>query len=92
MAVEVPSLRDLYEYVTPQYAAQWKELGVLLGIPLGEVQAIEGGYPTNVKWCCNKMLEKWFETNTSATWEHLIAAIDSRAISARSGDAADEGT
>ena len=54
----VPSLKDLYLHITPQYAADWKVIGTSLGLPSGELKAIEAGYPTNVKWCCNQMLEK----------------------------------
>ena len=57
----IPSLKDLYQHITPQYAADWKVIGTLLGLPSGELKAIEIGYPTNVKWCCNQMLEKWLE-------------------------------
>ena len=37
------------------------QIGTLLGLPSGELRSIEVGCPTNVKWCCNQMLEKWFE-------------------------------
>jgi len=52
-----PLLKDLYVYITPQYAADWKVIGTLLDIPIGELRAIEAAYPINVKWCCNQMLE-----------------------------------
>ena len=76
-----PLLKDLYEHITPQYAADWKEMGTLLGIPSGELRSIEAGYPTNVKWCCNKMLEIWLESDSSASWGKLIKAIESSAVS-----------
>jgi len=75
-----PLLKDLYELITPQYAADWKVIGILLGLPKGELNSIEAGYPTNVKWCCNKMLEKWLEVDPTACWEKLFAAIESPAV------------
>ena len=42
-------LKDLYQHITPQYAADWKVIGSLLGLPSGELKAIEAGYPTNVQ-------------------------------------------
>ena len=80
-AITVPELKDLYQHITPQYAADWKVIGTLLGLPSGELKAIEAGYPTNVKWCCNQMLEKWLEVDPNASWEKLISVIESHAVS-----------
>ena len=77
----IPLLKDLYQYITPRYAADWKVIGVLLDLPSGELKAIEAGYPTNVKWCCNQMLEKWLEVDTTASWRKLFAIIESPAVS-----------
>ena len=84
-----PLLKDLYQHITPQYAADWKVIGTLLGLPSGELKAIEAGYPTNVKWCCNQMLEKWLEMDPTASWEKLFTVIESPAVS--SGQADDKG-
>ena len=87
--ISTPLLKDLYQHITPQYAADWKVIGTLLGLPSGELKAIEAGYPTNVKWCCNQMLEKWLEMDPTASWVKLFAAIESPAVS--SGEAVDKG-
>ena len=76
-----PLLKDLYQHITPQYAADWKVIGTLLGLPSGELKAIEAGYPTNVKWCCNQMLEKWLEVDPTASWGKLFTVIESPAVS-----------
>ena len=76
-----PLLKDLYQHITPQYAADWKVIGTLLCIPNGELRAIEAGYPTSVKWCCNQMLEKWLEKDITASWEKLLTIIESPAVS-----------
>ena len=83
-----PLLKDLYLHVTSQYAANWKVIGTLLGLPSGELKAIEAGYPTNVKWCCNQMLEKWLEMDTTASWSKLFTAIESPAVSCSAHDRA----
>ena len=75
-----PKLKDLYKHVTPQYAADWKVIGTLLGLPSGELKSIEAGYPINVKWCCNQMLEKWLEEDPSASWNKLLSVIQSPAV------------
>ena len=84
-----PSLKDLIEYTTPRYAADWKMIGTLLGLPSGELNAIEAGWPTNVIWCCNQMLEKWLEMDPTASWGKLFTVIESPAVS--SGQAVDKG-
>ena len=84
-----PSLKDLIEHITPQYAADWKVIGTLLGLPSGELRAIEAGYPTNVKWCCNQMLEKWLEVDPTASWAKLFTVIESPTLMS-SGQAVDK--
>lgn len=81
-----PSLKDLYERITPRYALDWKVLGTLLGIPNEELKVIEAENPSNFKRCCNQMLEKWLEIDASATWEKINAAIESPAVSSTSED------
>jgi len=56
-------------------------IGTLLGLPNGELKAIEAGYPTNVRWCCNQMLKKWLEIDTTASWGKLFTVIESPAVS-----------
>jgi len=68
------------EQVTPHYASHWKEIGVLIGIPIEEIQAIELGHPTMPKVCCNEMLMKWLECDAHASWEKVFSAIDSPAV------------
>ena len=81
-----PLLKDLYQCITPRYAADWEVIGTLLGLPSGELKAIEAGYPTNVKWCCNQMLKKWLEVDPTASWKKLFTAIDSPAVSSSQND------
>ena len=39
-------LKDLYQHITPQYAADWIVIGTLLDLPSGELKATEAGYLT----------------------------------------------
>ena len=75
-----PKLKDLYNLITPKYAAHWKVIGTLLGIEKGVLDAIEVAYPTNIPWCCNKLLDTWIERDTNATWKKLIEVIDAPAM------------
>ena len=84
-----PLLKDLYQHITPQYAADWEVIGTLLGLPSGELKAIEAGWPANVKWCCNQMLKKWLEMDTTASWGQLFTVIESPAVSCSAPDKGD---
>ena len=77
-----PDLKDLENLVTPTYACCWKEIGVQLNIPSGILNSIEMGFPTNPIWCCNKMWMHWDEIGIEASWDRVIKAIDSPAVSA----------
>jgi len=41
------------------------------------LSAIELGYPINPEWCCVRMLQKWLEVDTQASWEQLNSAVSS---------------
>ena len=77
-----PKLKDLYNLITPEYAAQWKVIGTLLDIRKGTLDAIEGAYPTNMPWCCNKLLETWLDIDTNASWKKIIQVINTSAVAA----------
>ena len=76
-----PLLKDLYQHITPQFAADWKVMGILLGLSSGRLQAIEAGWPTNVKRCCNQMWEQWLQMDITASWKKLFSVIESPAVS-----------
>jgi len=75
-----PVLKDLCRVITPDYAAHWKAIGVLLGLPTTCLDATETENPTNLQWCCNNMLKMWLAKNTDATWKDVLSAIDSPTI------------
>jgi len=70
-----PQLAEVVKFVTPEYTAQWKEIGSKLNIPSESLQAIELRYSANPEWCCVKMLQKWLEANTEGAWEQLRSTV-----------------
>ena len=78
-----PLLKHLHRHITPHYAADWKVMGTLLGLPSSELNAIAAQNPNNLKWCCNTMLEKWLEVDSTASWEKIFTTIDSPAMSTK---------
>ena len=75
-----PKLKDLYNLITPEYAAHWKVIGILLGIKKGILDGIERNFPSNVSWCCNELLDTWLERDTNASWKKIIEVINSPAV------------
>ena len=81
-----PLIQDLYQHITPQYAADWFDIGILLGLPNGELRAIKAGDPTNIKWCCNQMWIQWLQVDPTASWRKLLSVIESPAVSCSAPD------
>ena len=73
---DIPSLKDLCEHVTPQYSADWKVMGILLGVPFGTLRIVETENPGDNKSCCDQILKRWQEDNDSPSWNKFFAAID----------------
>ena len=80
--VNAPTLKELQRHITPQYAADWREIGVELGLTDAKLREIEANNPCDVKQCCNRMFSEWLRLDTNASWEELLAAIESPAVSA----------
>ena len=81
-----PSLRDLQQCFTPQYAVQWRVIGTQLGLPTATLDIIEHDNHYKAMQCCDTMLSKWLEVDTTASWEQLFAVIESTAVSCSKGD------
>ena len=76
-----PSLQDLQEYFTPQYAVKWKVIGTQLGVPSASLDIIEHDNHYKAVECCNAMLNKWLKVDITASWEKLFTVIESHAVS-----------
>ena len=74
---KVPLLKELYQYITPQYATHWKVIGTQLGLSTGALDIIENDNMYKAVQCCNNMLKKWLEVDTTASWQKLFKVIES---------------
>jgi len=73
---EKPRLKDINNFIVPQWAPQWRQLGVQLEFSNDLMNIIECDHPNDSETCCSKMLSDWLDSNTAATWEDLIVAVD----------------
>lgn len=73
-----PSLVDLYSGVVHPYAAQWEQLGLMLGLPddcIANVSAKHRARPNQSATCCRVMLQEWFKMDPACTWGKLDDVI-----------------
>ena len=84
-----PLLKDLYQHITPQYAADWKVIGILLGLPSATIDIIERDNPHKTRECCNEMWIEWLQVDTTASWGKLFTVIESPAVSCSAPDKGD---
>ena len=78
-----PLLRDLHDHVVNRVADKWRDLGVQLLPRLGQermLDIIAADHPHDVVSYCKRVLEKWLDTSTDATWNELIRALRSPSI------------
>ena len=69
---------DLYSNVVHQYAAQWEQLGLKLGLQHYNIANISrDNAHRSVVTCCSTVLEKWLQIVPSPTWGKLYDAIKS---------------
>ena len=64
-------------------ADKWRDLGVQLLPRLGQermLDIIAADHPHDVVSYCKRVLEKWLDTATDATWNELIRALRSPSI------------
>ena len=84
-----PSLKDLQLHFTPQYAVQWRVIGTQLGLPTATLDIIEHDNHYKARECCNAMLNKWLQVDTTASWGKLFTIIESPAVSYSAPDKGD---
>ena len=73
-----PTMPELYTKIIEKYAAQWKELGALLGLQHHHVDNIMENNKHNPNQsfdCCVAMFERWLMEVPSPTWCKLENAV-----------------
>ena len=67
-------MKDINGYVTRKYAADWKEIGIELGLRLATLKIIESDHPLKSATCFQVMIDNWIQSN-KATWKALEVAL-----------------
>ena len=72
----VPTIRDINRYVTRKHAADWKDIGIELGLHLATLNIIEKDHPLKSEDSFIAMIDKWIQlTGDDATWKVLEVAL-----------------
>ena len=66
---------DLNRYVIRNYAADWEDIGLELGVQHNILKIISADNQQKCVPCFRSMLDKWLELNPKATWSTLEVAI-----------------
>ena len=76
-------MRDVYDEVSSLKPVYF-QLGIALGLPPSEVEAIKNSYHHNPEQALTEVLLKWLRGHSTAsnvmspTWQNLVKAVDSR--------------
>ena len=71
-----PLLKDLFNFVTPDYGIYWRRIGENLGVRQGILDAIGNDNHQKAEECCNAMWEEWLNIDTKAAWCKVIQIVD----------------
>ena len=67
-------MRDVNRY-TKKYAADWKDIGIELGLEFGGLAIIEKNHPSDCVSCFQDMVNSWLQLTVGATWKALEVAL-----------------
>ena len=78
--LEILTISDLAKVQGKIWEARtkWYHLGLLLGVPVHTLDAIQYNHPTDCDWCFTDMIKEWLRaSDLQRTWEALAEALDS---------------
>ena len=71
----MPTMRDINRY-TKKYAADWKDIGIELGLKLSTLNIIEKDHPSQSIACFQTMIDNWIKSTTdNITWKALEVTL-----------------
>lgn len=79
-----PLEKDILNYITPNYATKWREIGTLLDLSSEKLKIIQYDCMDKAEACCNETLRYWLRIDATATWRKLLDVIKSPAVDSKS--------
>ena len=68
-------MRDLNRYVIKNYAAEWKDIGIELGLQLNTLNIFSENHQKECVSCFQSTLNEWLNLKPNADWRMLEVAI-----------------
>ena len=68
-------MRDLNRYVIKNYAAEWEDIGLELGLQLNTLEIFSKNHLKECVPCFRSTLNEWLSLKPNATWRVLEVAI-----------------
>ena len=72
---DTPTMRDLNRYVVDNFAVDWKDIAIELGLSFDMIPAIERDNRYQTVACFQKTLHEWLIRDSTATWSTLEIAL-----------------
>ena len=86
---ERPRIGDLQNYIIPNFATKWKEIGIGLGITQERINIIEEDNRNKCERQCIAMFSSWLEVEAdNVTWKKLLTILFSPSVNINKTDPA----
>ena len=69
-----PTMKDINRY-TKKYAADWKDIGIELGLELSGLSIVKKNHPSDCVACFQEMIDIWLTSTVTATWKDVEVAL-----------------
>ena len=71
-------------YPINKISHKWRDIGVLVGLSLAELNNISAKHSEDAKRCCEAVLEKWLDSpphHYPTTWQGLLEVLEDSQLS-----------
>ena len=73
IVLDRPNSEEFSLYIKPWCDSLWFDIGVLLDVPLHKLKHIKLSGSGD---CCMQMFMEWLNSNSGATWDDLLKAVN----------------
>ena len=77
IGADVPKMSELHDHVMDAVASDWFHLGIVLDSQFDKLKIIRRDHHGDIKESCTAMLKHWLDVDKTASWDKLIAALES---------------
>ena len=78
-----PELSDLINEIAAKIPSKWKDVGLQLGLDVGELEGIALISPGDTNHCYSNVFTRWKNQNSKTqpyTWSTIVRALETQAV------------